>query len=82
MKVLLKDEETRLYYGGQDRWVPKADDALNFGVIAKAGEKAKECQAHPTNVVLRYENPECELALNPVFCVPWIKENYARQKAR
>jgi hypothetical protein len=70
MKVLLKDEETRHYYGGEDRWVADASDAFNFEVIEKAGKKALECHARVTNVVLRYDDPICELALNPAYCLP------------
>jgi hypothetical protein len=70
MKVLLRDEETRLYYGTENQWVAEATKAVDFGAILKAGQKAMECQAKVTSVVLSYENPKSELALNPAFCVP------------
>jgi hypothetical protein len=70
MRVLLIDEETRLYYGGEETWVADIKAAMDFGVIERAGQKALECGSKLLNVVLRYENPECELQLNPAFCVP------------
>jgi hypothetical protein len=70
MKVLLIDEETRLYYAGDESWVADLAEAVDFGVIERAAQKALECRAKLLNVVLRYENPQCELALNPSFCIP------------
>ena len=70
MKVLLKDEEMRLYYAGQDQWVAEVKAAVNFEVIDKAGQKALESPSRLMSVVLKYEDPECEVALNPAFCMP------------
>jgi hypothetical protein len=72
MKVLLKDEELRLYYAGQDQWVAEVKAAVNFEVIDRAGRKALECPSRVMSVVLRYEEPECEVALNPAFCLPRV----------
>ena len=68
MKVLLRDEQSRHYYGGNAAWVAELSQALNFGSIERAGQQAQECRPRVLSVVLKYENPECELALNPVFC--------------
>jgi hypothetical protein len=70
MRVLLIDEETRLYYGREGTWVADVTAAMDFGVIETAGQKALECGSKLLNVVLKYDNPECELQLNPAFCVP------------
>ena len=68
MKVLLRDENARLYYGADDRWVADPNVAIDFQVLERAGQKALERPTQTLVVVLKYENPECELALNPIFC--------------
>ena len=70
MKVLLRDEEMRLYCGTDDRWVADPQAAMDFRALEKAGEKAAERPAQTLSVVLKYESPDYELALNPVFCSP------------
>jgi len=42
---------------------------MSFEDVDKAGEKGLEYQGRETSVVLRYEDPQCELAVNPAFCV-------------
>ena len=37
--------------------------------IEKAGGEGREAGLPFMAVVLRYDNPECELALNPAYCV-------------
>ena len=69
MKVLLKDAATGSYYAGEDRWVADPGQAMSFEDVDKAGEKGLEYQGRETSVVLRYEDPQCELAVNPAFCV-------------
>jgi hypothetical protein len=68
MKVLLRDEEARLYYGPNDLWVADPKAALDFKLLEMAGQKASERPTQMLSVVLRYDSPECELALNPIFC--------------
>jgi hypothetical protein len=68
MKVLLRDEQSRHYYSGNEAWVAEMSKAWNFGSIERAGQQAQECHPRVLSVVLKYDNPECELALNPVFC--------------
>lgn len=70
VKVLLRDEEARLYYGPNDIWVADPNAALDFQVLEKAGEKALDSPTQTLAVVLKYDSPECELALNPIFCFP------------
>jgi hypothetical protein len=73
MRVLLIDEETRRYYAGEELWVADVTAAVDFGAIERAGQKALECGSKLLNVILRYDNPFCEVALNPAFCIPRTK---------
>jgi hypothetical protein len=68
MKVLLRDEDARLYYGADRLWVADPNAALDFQALERAGREASDHPAQTLAVVLRYENPDCELALNPAFC--------------
>ncbi|HZR18114.1 MAG TPA: hypothetical protein VFE51_12535 [Verrucomicrobiae bacterium] len=65
MKVLLKDEQARLYYGMEHAWVADPNAAMDFQVLERAGQEASQYPLHTLAIVLRYENPECELSLNP-----------------
>lgn len=69
MKVLLRDEQTRLYYAGEKSWVAEPARAVDFRVLQKAGQKARGCEAEMVSVVLQYEIPAREVALNPAYCV-------------
>ena len=69
MRVLLRDAGTGSYVGGQVAWVGNAEVAAEFASLAAAGRKAQEFGQKDVVVVLRYEGPECELALNPAYCV-------------
>jgi hypothetical protein len=69
MRVLLKDEEAHLYYGPNDTWVTDPQVATDFRILERAGLEARHHSAQSLAVVLRYEMPECELALNPIYCV-------------
>ena len=66
MKILIREEESRKYLEGDATWVTEPEKGFSFPTLQAAGEKARaygNC-----DVVLLYENPRCELALNPVFC--------------
>ncbi|HLH54684.1 MAG TPA: hypothetical protein VKY92_13810 [Verrucomicrobiae bacterium] len=69
MKVLLRDEQARLYHGPNDTWVIDPTTATDYRMVERAGHEAVQRPAQMLAVVLRYDNPECELALNPAFCV-------------
>ena len=69
MVVLLRDLKTGLYFGRENVWVGKPEGATDFGTVEAAGCGAKGCVGEDVAVVLRYDNPECELALNPAFCM-------------
>jgi len=74
MKVLLQNEDTRLYYGGENQWVTRVTEALNLVTVEKAAQKALQCHELALSVVLKFEQPEYELAINPAFCVPGYGE--------
>jgi len=69
MKVLLRDEEARLYYRAEHVWVADPSAAMDFHALERAGQIASDHGDQTLTVVLRYEDPECELALNPAFCI-------------
>jgi len=67
MRVLIRDENTGRYFGEAGTWVVEAKEALDFTTLHAGGKKAMEHE--DCDVVLSYENPPCELAINPVYCV-------------
>ena len=69
MKVLVRNAENGLYVGREATWAGDLEGAAEFATMDAAGRKAREFSAEDVVVVLRYESPECELALNPVYCV-------------
>jgi hypothetical protein len=69
VKVLLRDAMTRLYLGPEMHWVKGPEVAMDLRTLEAAARKAVECGLEDMEVVLRYEEPVCELALNPVFCL-------------
>jgi len=69
MKVLLQNAITREYYAGENAWTQQDTDAFDFRALAAAARKAQEREREDLNVVLHYENPRCDLAINPVFCL-------------
>lgn len=72
MKVLLRDLETDSYSGISEPWVRRVEEAEEFKTLEDAGRKASEIDQGDLVVVLRYEKPSCELALNPAYCVPRV----------
>jgi hypothetical protein len=69
MRVLIRDAGNGLYVGRQAPWANKPEEAVEFATLEAAGRKAREFGEVDAVLVLRYENPECELALNPACCV-------------
>jgi len=67
MRVLIRDEKTRKYLARDGIWVAEAREGMTFPTLRVAGQRAREHE--DCDVVLSYENPPCELALNPVYCV-------------
>ena len=69
VKVLLRHAGTGLDVGRQVPWVANAECAVEFATLQAAGSKAREFGREDLVVVLRYDSPACELALNPAYCV-------------
>ena len=63
MKIILCDSLTGLYYGGNQTWCAGVSGAMNFDSFQKAALVALEEKLETANVVLRYEEPTCELVL-------------------
>ncbi len=68
MKILLRDAETRLFEGESGAWTSEPAEALRFTTLETAGEQALADCEREVEVVLQYEDPPCEMALNPVYC--------------
>ncbi len=66
-RVIIRDERTGRYLGRDGGWVVELTAAKRFETLQGAGEEARRVEE--SSVVLRFENPPCELAINPVFCV-------------
>ncbi len=69
MRIIVRDEARRLYRGAGDGWVAEAAAAWEFQTLHAAALKATEDATLTTSVVLAYEDPVCELALNPDYCI-------------
>jgi hypothetical protein len=69
VRVLLRHNQTGFYYCGNHNWVDEVADALDFGTILKAAFLAAEERLGKVTVVVRYDAPECELALPMEACV-------------
>ena len=67
MKVLIRDDKTRKYLARDGIWVAEAMEGMAFTAQRAAGQKAREHE--DCDVVLSYEDPPCEVALNPVYCL-------------
>ena len=82
MKVLLRQLETGLYHGKGSAWVEGVADALEFETLAAAGQHAARCDRDDVSVILQYDDPPCELAINPAYCVSaWTGASMIRQAA-
>ncbi len=66
MRVLIGDASTGHYYGTRKKWVIRAQDAYDFEELWRASKVVREGNiptSEPLEIVLRYENPACELAV-------------------
>jgi hypothetical protein len=66
MKILVRHAGTALYLTSSGEWGPKTS-AHEFPNMQVAGQKA--LSSGDAEVVLSYEQPSRELALNPIYCV-------------
>jgi hypothetical protein len=63
MKIILRDSVTGLYCGGSQTWCASVLEAKNFDSFQTAASVALVDKLETVNVVLRYEEPACELVL-------------------
>jgi hypothetical protein len=63
VKIILKDSLTGRYYSGNQTWCAKVLEAMDFDAFNTAASAALEENLESVNVVLRFEEPECDLAL-------------------
>ena len=68
MKIILRDERTQMFMTVNGEWVAESAEALELLNIEAAGKQALTHGACDVVVVLKYDEPPCELALNPVYC--------------
>jgi hypothetical protein len=69
MKILLRNARTGRYCGAGGKWVREATVAWDFKTFQTAGRRAIQFDRNEIRIVLHYEQPPCELALAPEFCV-------------
>ncbi len=69
MRVLLRHMDTGFYYCGGYDWVDEVAGALDFGTVLKAATVALEQKLSKLTVVIRYDEPECEVALPLSVCI-------------
>ena len=67
MKILVRHTGTALYLTSDGKCGSKAD-AREFPDVGAAGQEALRFE--DADVVLSYDEPPCELALNPAYCAP------------
>jgi hypothetical protein len=69
MKTLLKDALSGLYYSRNHAWADDVSAAMQFDSINAAAATAVEERLETAEVVLRYEDPLCELKLPVRVCL-------------
>jgi hypothetical protein len=63
MKTLLRDIATRQYFQSLDKWTPDADEAHDFGLIARAVKFAHKASLTGLELILSLDSPEEAAAL-------------------
>jgi hypothetical protein len=67
MRVIIRHRGSGFYYAGKGRWVGDPWSAQEFPSVELAGQVVLQYNFPDTAVVLRYEEPLCELALTPAL---------------
>jgi hypothetical protein len=62
-KVLLRNRQTGQYYSGPSEWVGDGIGAHDFGTVENAAHLARTHKLNGMEVVLRYDDPVCDLDL-------------------
>jgi hypothetical protein len=63
MRVVLRNARIGLYYAGRKYWVGHPDAAVDLKSIERAAELSREENFEQMEIVVDYEDPECELVL-------------------
>jgi len=63
VKVLLRKQKTSLYYAGVNQWTPDPRYARDFEEVDQAIRFHREESVAEVDVVLRYDDPACDLVL-------------------
>jgi CheY-like chemotaxis protein len=66
-KVLLRDTESLAYYAGFNEWVSQVNLAFDFERVELAESVALAENMRNVEIVLRHEQPECDLAVPVIF---------------
>jgi len=62
-QVFLRKTQTGQWYAGPDRWVGECSGAHDFGAVEEAIAFWKGLGMDGAEVVLHYDEPECDLVL-------------------
>lgn len=65
MKVLLRKTHTCEYYAGDNRWTAEARDARDYDQVDRAIQVRREEELAGVEVILRFDDPFCDLVLPP-----------------
>ena len=60
----MRNRETGRYFAGPNGWVGNGDGAHDFGTVENGVELARAQNLAVTEVVLRDDNPGCDLVLH------------------
>ncbi len=69
LKIVLKHLHSGLYYTGDRNWSADVSGAMAFDSCSAAAALALAEKLETVEVVLRYEDPPCELKLPLAVCV-------------
>ncbi len=69
MKIILKHTIRGEYYAGSEGWSAEVSDAMEFETINAAAGLAFKEKLEDVDVVLRYDEPVCELTLPVAMCI-------------
>lgn len=71
MRIVVRDSQTGLYFAEGNGWVRQPSDSTDFEEIESAARvcRQEEEGANRFRIVLRYEEPQCELSLRPEMLI-------------
>jgi hypothetical protein len=69
MKTILRESLTGRYYAGDTGWVESVTEAAEFDSIKSAAALASRERLETAEVVLVYDEPDCELTLPLSVCL-------------